>query len=226
LAAISLMSCWQGGVVDLRLPSITADGDTPRSSGPAATGIFTVVGPFHVPVVAEALQALVVERIVPLRTDPVSIDAKFVLAQPWNRERTIRAAQLRQREIAAGPIRVNRVIVPDLPDHFVVLEGAHRAFAARQRGDACIDAIIGATLRIAPEQFSIVGDTLMRCTDDGTRPVSPSAPWGPAVSRDAAAISTEVLHVLASLGCAVYPESQFGVVSQCQCAGRVRLVAP
>ena len=39
-------------------------------------------------------------------------------------------------------------------------------------------------------------------------------------------ISTEVLHVLASLGCAVYPESQFGVVSQCQCAGRVRLVAP
>ena len=48
--------------MDVRLPGITAEGETARSLGPAATGILTVVGPFHVEVVADALQALVVER--------------------------------------------------------------------------------------------------------------------------------------------------------------------
>lgn len=219
MAALSLMSCWHGGVMDVRLPGITAEGETARSLGPAATGILTVVGPFHVEVVADALQALVVERIVPLRTDAVSIEAKFVLAQPWNHDRMIRAVQLRQREIAAGPIRVSRVVIPNLPDHYIVGEGVHRSFAARQRGDLVIDAMVTATLHVAPEQFCVVGDTLMRCTCDGTFPVSPSGSAARPVSREAARLSRDVIHVLAALGCAVYPESQYGVVSQgfCPC---------
>jgi hypothetical protein len=203
--------------MDIRLPGITAEGDTSRSMGPAATGILTVVGPFHVDVVAEALQALVVETIVPLRSDPVTIDAKFVLAQPWNHDRMVRAVQFRQRDIAAGPIRVSRVIVPNLPDHYIISEGAHRSFAARQRGDLVIDAMVTTTLHAAPEQFSVVGDTLMRCTCDGTFPVSPSGLAARPVGREAARLSRDVIHVLAALGCAVYPDSQYGVVSQGLC---------
>jgi hypothetical protein len=205
--------------MDVRLPGITAEGETARSLGPAATGILTVLGPFHVDVVAEALQALVVERIVSLRSPSISIDAKFVLAQPYNYDRMIRAVQLRQREIAAGPIRVSRVIVSNLPDHYIVSEGAHRSFAARQRGDLMIDAMVTATLHAAPEQFRVVGDTLMRCTCDGTFPVSPSGSAARPVGREAARLSRDVIHVLAAMGCAVYPESQYGVVSQelCPC---------
>lgn len=208
MAALSLMSCWQGGVIDLRLPGITAEGATARDIGPAATGILTVIGPFQVEVVAEALQALVVERIVPLRSDLVPIQTKFVLAQPWNQDRMIRAVQLRQCEIAAGPIRVNRVVIPNLPDHYLVGEGVHRSFAARQRGDLVIDAMVTATLHVAPEQFCVVGNMLMRSTCDGTFPVSPSG---------AARLSRDVIYVLAALGCAVSPEGQYGVAGQGLC---------
>ena len=212
--------------MDVRLPSITAAGESPRSSGPSATGIYTVIGPFHVDAVAQALQALVVERRVSLRDESLPVDAKFVLAQPWNYDRMVQAVQLRRKNIAPGPIRVNRILVPDMPDHYVVLDGSHRVFAARQQGELFVEAIVAATLRVAPEQFSVISNTLMRCTADGTFPVSPTASWGPAVGRDAAGISVEVLHVLAALGCAAYPESQFAVLSECQCAGRVRLVVP
>ena len=57
--------------MDVRLPGITAEGETARSLGPAATGILTVLGPLHVAVVAAAVQVLVVERFGPLRTDAV-----------------------------------------------------------------------------------------------------------------------------------------------------------
>lgn len=200
--------------MDLRLPGITATDGAGRSVGPAATGILTVVGPFNVEVVAEALQALVVERVVLERSHPVPIETKFVLAQPWNHDRMIRAVQLRKRKIAAGPIRVSRVVIPNLPDHYVVEEGVHRSFAARQRGDMVIDAVVTATLHADPEQFSVVGDTLMRCTSSGTFPVSPVGSAARPIAQGTARLSREAIHVLATLGCAVYPESQYDAVSQ------------
>lgn len=197
---IDLMECMRAGVTDLRLAAGNARGDADEpGAGPRRTGVFTVLGVFPVERYVAALMSIA-KGSPASGASPVRIPTKFVLSQPWSVERTSREVAARRSGQDLGPIRVNRLRVPTLPEMYGVISGRHRSFVARDRGDSEIAAEIAGDYECDPSGFVVQAQSLKREVGGTFLPVSPRDPWGSPVPAAEAAIATDISYVLQALG--------------------------
>jgi hypothetical protein len=195
----SLFSGIAGGVHDVRLPGISVLGsETERELGAGATGVQSMIGSYMVDRFEIALSCLTVSKEKLFAKQ--EIDVRFVLAQPWRLRRMADCMALRA-EGPPPPIDVIRITFPGLPDLFQIVNGCHRAYAARQNGDMMIMALVHSVHTCDPEAFFLSGHALHRGIGTGSVPVSPNDPMGPEVSLERATISPDIVTILNGLGC-------------------------
>lgn len=203
---IGMLECLRGGVSDVRLPGHRQLGERNlRAAGPDATGVFSVIGPFQVDLFAKALQAVAVARIVVDPPSPMAVEMRYVLAQPWSYERLVAAVEAQRQGDPAPAIKVARLSTLGLPPFYQVLEGCHRAFAARESGAVEVAAEVHEDYRCDPSAFCVHGDILMREVEGVRWPVAPEAPWGTPVEPDQAVISPDLVYTLQALGVRMTP---------------------
>lgn len=196
----SLMTSIRTGVVDLTLPGISVDDPgNDRDAGAGATGILSVIGPFMVDRFADALVATVVKK----RTvgfEKVSVDPRYVLAQPWRMRRMINGIAARENNRGIDAIEVNRVCFPELPELFTIINGCHRTYAARAAGAGLIEAEIHEEMTCDPTAFRVEGRVLTRKTRHGYIPVSSTSPWAGEISRAKATLPIDLVMMMLSVG--------------------------
>ncbi|WP_449470221.1 hypothetical protein [Sphingobium chungangianum] len=197
---IDLMECMRAGVTDLRLATGSASGDADEpGAGPHRTRVLTVLGVFPVDRYVMALMSIAKGNPAS-GAPPVPIPSKFVLSQPWSIERISREVAARRSGQDLGPIRVNRLRVPTLPDMYGAISGRHRSFVARDCGDHKIAAEIDGDYDCDPSGFAIQGQSLKREIGGTFVPVSPRDPWGSPVTAAEASIPPDVSYILQALG--------------------------
>ena len=203
---IAMLDCLCGGVLDVRLPGHRQLGERNlRVAGPDATGVFSVIGPFQVDLFAKALLAVAVERIEFAPPAPMAVELRYVLAQPWSYQRLIAAVETGRRGDPAPAVKVARLSTLAFPPFYMVLDGSHRAFAARDSGKVEIEAQIHEEYRSDPSAFCLHGDILMREVEGVRWPVSPKMSWGLPVEIDEAVVSPDMIYTLQALGVRMDP---------------------
>lgn len=197
----SLMVEIRKGVVDLDLPRASVSNpDNDRDLGAGATGVLSTIGPFMVDRFAQALVATACECR-PADMEPVKVDPRFVLAQPWRHNRMLGAIAFREQGGQPDAIQVDRVRFPGLPDLFTIIDGCHRTYAARAAGVDLIEATVHADLGCDPDRVRIDGRTLKHETESGWVPVSPVVPWKGERLVEKAALPIDIVMILQALGC-------------------------
>jgi hypothetical protein len=200
LVPISLMTCWQAGVMDtvFAIPGAGQDA-LERDLAPCATGVMTVIGAFQVDRAIAAFEAITVAKTPPANPGQVEIETKFALAQPYRLDRMRQAMSKRLAGLPVDPIRIARIDHPDFEDISIVLKGAHRAYAARQSGIEEMNAIVDEVWQIDPKAFCVVGHRLIRRRGASEPAHSISS------ANDGPEIPVEVCLLLAFLGTEVLP---------------------
>lgn len=203
---LSLFPLIANGVVDLHLPTRSVlDPANDRDAGAAAIGILSVIGPFMVDRFAPALTALSCEKRAVWKQD-VEVDPRFVLAQPWRKDRLDDAVQLRGAGHVPSAVQVDRVRFPGLPDLFAIIDGCHRTYAAREAGTPFIRADIHEERICDPAAFFIEGNILMRDMASELVPVSPMEPWAGRTRPERAMLPVDTVMILQTLGCRSAPK--------------------
>lgn len=198
---IDMMECLRGGVSDVRIPGHPELGERGDPlSGPDATGIFSVIGPFQVDLFAQAVQATAFSAAKLAPPETVSIELRYTLAQPFRFDRLVGAVRDRREALATAPVKVQRLSIAGLPALYQVVEGRHRAFAARDAGDIAIIAQIDLDYRCDPSAFSLHGDLLMREAEGVRWPVSPLRSWDLPIEAAGAVVTPALNYALQAIG--------------------------
>ena len=203
---IDIMECLRAGVTDLRLPGATMAGfENERQAGPSSTGVMSVIGPIQVDLFVAAASAIAIKRVELRPSEQVDVETRYVLAQPWRFDGMVDAVRCRRDGLRDERVQLTRIHIPGLPDMYSMIEGCHRAFAARESGDLVMAADVQAAIFCDVSAFCIEGRVLMREMDGKRSPVSPTHAFGSLLAPDDAVLTLDIIYVLQALGIRIFP---------------------
>ncbi len=203
---IDIMECLRAGVTDLRLPGTPMVGlENERKAGPSSTAVMSVIGPIQVDLFVAAVNAIAVKRVELHLPEQVDVETKYVLAQPWRFDGMVDAMRCHRDGLRGERVKLTRIHLPGLPDMYSMVDGCHRAFAAREFGDLVMPADVQAEIFCDVSAFCIEGRVLMHEIDGERRPVSPSHSSGSSLAPDAPVLTLDIIYVLQALGIRIFP---------------------
>ena len=203
---IDIMECLRAGVTDLRLPGAPMAGfENERKAGPSSTGVMSVIGPIQVDLFVAAVDAITVKRVELQPSEQVDVETKYVLAQPWRFDGMVNAVRCHRNGLRGERVQLTRIHIPSLPDMYSMIEGCHRAFAARESGDLVMAADVQAEIFCDVSAFCIEGRVLMHEVDGERRPVSPTYSPGSFLAPDEPVLTLDIIYILQALGIRIFP---------------------